>query len=103
MAPGPLDLPWALWASFAFAVAALFAFVAPGSSGTTGLRFVVLRWFHPLTWLLLALSAVMRGSLVDAARPADLVAQLALIMYVLFLLTFLRARRRHHHSPKSVR
>jgi hypothetical protein len=101
MAPGLLDLPWALWAGFALTVAVLFAFVAPGSSGTTGLRFVVLRWFHPLTWLLLALSALIRGFLVGASGPADLVAQLALVTYVVFLLTFVGARRRHH-SRKPV-
>jgi hypothetical protein len=102
MTPGLLDLPWALWSGLAFTVAVLFTFVAPGSSGTTGLRFVVLRWFHPLTWLLLALSALIRGFFVGASRPADLVAQLALVTYVVFLLAFVGARRRHH-SRKPVR
>jgi hypothetical protein len=102
MAPGLLNVPWALWAGLAFAIAAVFTIVAPGSSGTTGLRFVVLRWFHPLTWLLLGLSAVIHGSVVGGSRPADLVAQLALVVYVAYLLTFVEARRRHHrrkHPP----
>jgi hypothetical protein len=45
MTRGLFDLPWVVWAALAFVVAAVFASVAPGSAGTTGLRYIVLRWF----------------------------------------------------------
>ena len=43
MTRGLFGLPWVVWAALAFVVAAVFAFVAPGSAGTTGLQYVVLR------------------------------------------------------------
>ena len=91
MTRGLLGLPWVLWAGLAFVVAAVFVFVAPGSSGTTGLHHLVLRWFHPLTWVLLGASALMRGVSKDVARPAaDGVAYLALVVYLTYLVTFIR-------------
>jgi hypothetical protein len=89
MTRGLWGLPWVVWAGLAYVVAAVFAFVAPGSAGTTGLQYVILRWFHPLTWLLLGSSALIRGFAAGgAAAAADRVAQLALVVYVVFLVTF---------------
>jgi hypothetical protein len=95
MTRGLIGVPWVVWAGLAFVVAAIFAFVAPGSAGTTGLRYVVLRWFHPLTWVLLGSSALLRAFAAGAVGPvADLVARLALAVYVAFLVTFVVTRRR---------
>jgi hypothetical protein len=82
-----------VWAGLAFVVAAIFAFVAPGSAGTTGLRYLVLRWFHPVTWALLGSSALIRAFATgDPGPSADLVAQLALVVYLVFLVTFVATR-----------
>jgi hypothetical protein len=96
MTRGLFDLPWVVWAALAFAVAAVFAFVAPGSAGATGIRYVVLRWFHPLAWVLLGSSALVRGFAPGGARSAaDPISQLALVVYLAFLVTFMVTRRRH--------
>ena len=100
MTPGLFDLPWVVWAVLAFVVAAVFVFVAPGSASSTGLRYLVLRWFHPLTWILLGSSALIRGFVTGSARSAaDPVAQLALVIYLVFLFTFVATRRRHRAAP----
>jgi hypothetical protein len=96
MPRGLFGLPWVVWAALAFMVAAVFVFVAPGSAGTTGLQYVVLRWFHPLTWALLGSSALIRGFATGGARSAaDPVAQLAVVIYLIFLVTFVVTTRRH--------
>jgi hypothetical protein len=89
MTRGLFGLPWVVWAALAFVVAAVFTFVAPGSAGTSGLEYVVLRWFHPLTWVLLGSSALIRGFATGGARSsADHVARLALVVYLVYLVTF---------------
>ena len=95
MTRGLFGFPWVAWAGLAFVVGAVFAFVAPGSAGTTGPEYVVLRWFHPLTWVLLGSSALIRGFATGrVASAADPVAQLALVVYLIFLITFV-VRSRH--------
>jgi hypothetical protein len=96
MTRGILGVPWVVWAVVTFAVAAVFTVVAPGSAGTTGLRYIVLRWFHPLAWVLLGSSALILGLVTGGARAAaEPVAQIALVVYLAFLLTFVVARRRN--------
>jgi hypothetical protein len=57
---------------------------------------VVLRWFHPLTWVLLGSSALIRGFATGGARSAaDPIAQLALVAYLIFLVTFVVTSRRN--------
>jgi hypothetical protein len=102
MARGLFEVPWVAWAALAFGVAAVFAFVAPGSAGTTGLRYLVLRWFHPLAWVLLGASALVRGFATGGAgSAADPVAQLALVVYLAFLVTFVVTRRRQRAAPDA--
>jgi hypothetical protein len=87
---GFLGVPWLVWGSLALVVSALFAVVNPGvkAVGVRGWRFVVLRWFHALVWLLLALSFVMRGFL-PSSGASNLIALSALLVYVTFLLTLI--------------
>lgn len=92
MNPGPLGLPWLAWAGVAWAVAAVFTFVIPRAAGATGLQHVILRWFHALVWALLGLSALVHELLPSNPQPADLVAQIALPVYVTYLVTLVRAR-----------
>jgi hypothetical protein len=102
MTRGLLGLPWVVWAGLAFAVAAVFVVVAPRAAGTSGLHHLVLRWFHPLTWVLLGTSALVRGFSGGAAPPAaDLVAQVALVVYLAYLVTFIRTAPRARR-PRGV-
>ncbi len=75
----------------AFGVAVVFVFVVPHSADATGLEYVVLRWFHSLVWVLLGLAALARQFLPTNERVAGAVAQLALVVYVAYLITFVRA------------
>jgi hypothetical protein len=74
-----------VWAGLCLAVAVVFALVAPKRqlAGTAGLRRFLLRWGHPLVWLLLALSFVWRAA--GLAGLADPLAAAAGLTYVAFL------------------
>ena len=50
-------IPWSLLALMALGVMAVYL-VLDTSHGATGLAWFVLRWFHSLCWLLLALAAL---------------------------------------------
>lgn len=50
-------VPWLALMAVALAIAAIYLII--DTTGTsTGLRWLVLRWFHSLCWLLLALAAL---------------------------------------------
>lgn len=92
MEPGLLTFPWAGWAVLAFMVAGLFALIVPGADEASGIAYVVLRWFHALVWVLLGLSALVRGFLPDNTLLADILAWLALALFVVYLVTLVRQR-----------
>ena len=80
MGPSPMDrmlaerfwgIPWSVLALAALGVMAVYL-VVDTSHGTTGATWVVLRWFHSLCWLLLALAALTA----QAPRPAPFVTEL---------------------------
>ena len=50
-------IPWSVLALAALGVMAVYL-VVDTSHGTTGSTWVVVRWFHSLCWLLLALAAL---------------------------------------------
>jgi len=54
-------IPLWLCALFCFALTLVWCFVWPRSHGpsASGLRFVILRWFHALTWALLTVAATL--------------------------------------------
>ena len=57
------------------------------------IRFFILRWFHALTWLLLALAAFIAAfKLFDGENTARFVAFFSLPVYIIFLLTFMTSR-----------
>jgi hypothetical protein len=63
---------------------------APTATGRQGF---ILRWFHPLVWLLLAASFFVRGSALPAASGmGDLLGLAALLTYVLYIVTLLSRR-----------
>lgn len=89
-----LGLPLALWGLLCLLLALVWLRVWPADrvSPGDGARFIVLRWFHALTWLLLALavfSAALRVADGALARP---LAFAALLVYLVFLAVFVTSR-----------
>ena len=93
---GFLNVSWWIWGSLALIIGLAYVFFVPKAAlinSTKDLHFVILRWFHSLVWLLLALSFFMRVSennlLTEWANP---VAVLGGIFYLVFLITFIRLK-----------
>ena len=78
----------------ALVVAAVFVFVVPSAdqvNAASGFQFVVLRWFHSLCWVLIALNFFVRG--MDGTRfngAANLLAASGGIAYAVYMITFLQ-------------
>lgn len=82
-------VPWVLVALAAVGVAIVYAFV-PAGAGEIGLRWFILRWFHTIAWLFLALAALVRAKVagipIDGAAPLGATGAL---FYVVLMLTTL--------------
>ena len=82
-------IPWSILALAALAVAVVYL-VLDTSGQSTGANWVVLRWFHPLCWLLLALAALAMSQLTPLspgwARPLAIAGG---AIYAIFLATSL--------------
>jgi hypothetical protein len=92
MIKGFLNLAWFLWAALALVVAVIYSFVWPHKAvtTTTGFRFLVLRWGHALTWILLAVNFLLRGLSPSLNGAANIVALAGGLMYMLFMvMTFI--------------
>jgi hypothetical protein len=90
-----LGVPLLFWGLGCLLMAALWSVVWPARRVTRGgaAGYVVLRWFHALTWLLLAMAAF-AGSL-DPPVSTGLVrflALLALMVYTVFVVALLRSK-----------
>ena len=88
-------VPLVIWGALCCALTVLWVVVWPSgkAAATSGLRFVVLRWFHALAWLFLAIAAFLASSNVlggtATARP---VALLSLLTYMAFMGTLITTR-----------
>ena len=83
------NIPWAVLAGIAVAVAIAYAFV-PTSYVGDGLRWFVLRWFHTIAWVFLAAAALVRSKAIG--MPVEMAAPLAAtggLIYVVLMLTTL--------------
>ena len=87
MITGFFDIPWFVWAAAALAIAVIYTFVWPRKAATayTGLRYLVLRRGHALTWLLLAINFLLRGVSPNLNGVATLFALAGGALYLLFL------------------
>lgn len=87
MIRGFLGLSWFVWAALALIVAVIYTFVWPqkAMATNTGFRFLVIRWGHALTWLLLAIHFALRGISPSLNGPANLIALTGGIVYLLFM------------------
>lgn len=95
MRRGFAGVPWVIWGIGALAVAAVFVFVVPSADqveAARGLSFVVLRWFHSLCWVLLALNFFVRAvGKAGLNRVANLLAAGGGIAYAIYMIAFVKA------------
>lgn len=86
-------IPWTVVSALALAVCVVYLFIDTGSSAE-GLRWFILRWFHPLCWLFLSSAALAKAKVTPI--PADWAGPLAVIggiLYAVFaILWFTRAK-----------
>ncbi len=87
-----LGVPLAVWGALCLVLTAIWVMVWPHEKAATadGLRFFILRWFHALVWLLLAIAAF---DVLGGAATARIVAFLSLITYLVFVVTFATSRQ----------
>jgi hypothetical protein len=88
-------VPNLVWGGVCLVLAIVWVIVWPSDKVAAGavLRFFILRWFHALTWLLLALAAFIAAfKLFGGDGTARLVAFLSLPVYLIFLITFVTSR-----------
>ncbi len=92
MAKSAWGVPWLVWAGLAAVVGALFTvFQIPDqTSQTVGITHFVLRWFHAITWFLLALSFLLRALSQRLSGVANVVALAGLAAYLGFWAANLR-------------
>jgi len=92
MTEGFWGVPWLVWTALAAVVGALFTvFQIPAQTAhTVGITHFVLRWFHSITWFLLALSFLLRAVSPRLSGVADVLALAGLAAYVGFWVTILR-------------
>ncbi|MBK9711019.1 MAG: hypothetical protein IPO81_06715 [Kouleothrix sp.] len=85
-----LGVPLVVWGTLCIVLTIVWSIFWPHQKAatTTGLRFVILRWFHALVWLLLAIAAFL-AAIDGLGGPAlaRTVAFLSLIAYLVFLVT----------------
>lgn len=86
-----LNIPWSLWGVGALVIAGIFVVFLPRAdkvNALQGARFVIVRWFHSLVWLLLALSFFLRAVQNEAINGlANPLAALAGLTYLVYMVT----------------
>ena len=73
--------------ALALVIAVIFVYVGPHTKilVTPGLRYLVIRWGHALTWILLAVSFFLRGISPSLNGVANLIAAAGGLVYLLFI------------------
>lgn len=89
-----LGVPLVVWGGLCLALAVVWGIVWPSDrAGPVGApRYIILRWFHALVWLLLALAAFCAAFDVLGGAAARVAAAIALIAYLVFILTLTTSR-----------
>ena len=92
-----LGVPWFVWGLLCLAVAVIFTVIWPRGKRpgkASALQSLILRWFHALVWVLLAVSFFLRsGKVLGGSATANVLALLALGVYLIFMGTLLRSSR----------
>lgn len=90
-----LGVPLVVWSALCLVLTVVWIIFWPSdkTAATAGIRFVILRWFHALVWLFLALAAFLAAfHLLGGPAVARAVAFLALIIYLVFMGTLFSIR-----------
>ncbi len=83
-----LGVPWFVWGLLCLA-----SWKTSGQ-GERRLQYLILRWYHALVWVLLAVSFFLRsGKVLGGSATANVLALLALGVYLIFMGTLLRSSR----------
>jgi hypothetical protein len=91
-----LGVPLPILGMLALLITVIWIFVWPSDRAALGepVRYFILRWFHAIVWLLLALAAFIAGfNLPGGVRLAKPVAFVSLIIYLIFMAAFLTSRK----------
>ena len=88
-------VPLFVWAVLCIALAVVWVVFWPRDrvGGVGSIRYIVLRWFHALTWLLLGVAALIAG--IDSAgnaRLAKAVSICSLVVYLIFMGAFVTSK-----------
>ena len=105
MTTGLFGVPWFAWAGLAVALAALFTVIQIPEQApwTTGFTHLALRWFHSITWLLLALSFLLRGLASAPSAMANPVGMVGLGTYITFHIALNRSRASQKRPAGNLR
>lgn len=90
-------VPHVIWGVICLLFTIVWIFVWPKNKIVTSkvLQFFIIRWFHALTWLLLAIAAFIAAfNLFGGKGTAGFIALLSLPVYLIFLLTLVINRKR---------
>ena len=90
-----LGIPLPILGLGCIALTVVWIFVWPRDRATSSavIRYLILRWFHALTWLLLAFAAFIVGyNFVGGVQLAKPIALLSLIVYLIFMTTFITSK-----------
>lgn len=95
-AAGFIGVSWLACAAGAAVASALFTVIQIPNQAphTTGATYLTLRWAHSITWLLLALSFLIRGLAPDLTGLADAIGLTALAAYIAFRTAIRQTSRR---------
>ena len=88
MITGFLNLPYFAWTAIALVIAGIFVYIwlHKAVTVTTGFRYLVIRWGHALTWVLLAISFLLRGIGPDLNGGSSFFALAGGLVYLLFMM-----------------
>ena len=92
MINGLLNIPYFAWMALALILAIVWVYVGPHTkmAVTPGFRYLVIRWGHALTWLLLAVSFFLRELSPSLNGVANVIALVGGSAYLLFMaMTFI--------------
>lgn len=81
-------VPLIVWGAICLSLAVLWTVMWPSAKAAhvKGVRLIVLRWFHALVWLLLALAAFAAAfNVTGAIVVASVLALLSIVVYFVFM------------------
>ncbi len=95
--PTLIGIPLIVVGGFCLLLTLVWVFIWPRGRVTPadGLRYIIVRWFHALVWLLLALAAFVAGlDLFGGLALAQPLALLSLVVYIVFMFTLMTSKQR---------